>query len=88
MNHRLAGWYFLTASNFEHVPVMQAPERRDTFETHLLNAFGSIDAEIGGWVILPNHYHILAGVDSLDVVSVLLKQLHGTTSREWNLWQK
>ena len=81
---REAGWYFLTAANFEHVPVMQAPGRRDEFETRLLNAFASIDAEIGGWVVLPNHYHIMAGVDSLESVSALLKQLHGTTSREWN----
>lgn len=34
---------------------------------------------------MPNHYHILVGVESLDVVSIILKRLHGTTSREWNL---
>jgi putative transposase len=83
--YREAGWYFLTATNFEHRPVMHAPERRDLFETRLLDAFTSIKADVGGWVVLPNHYHILAGVDSLDLVSALLKQLHGTTSREWNL---
>ena len=83
--HREAGWYFLTAANFEHKPVMQALERRDEFETRVLDAFLPIGADIGGWVILPDHYHILAGVDSLDTVSAILKQLHGTTSREWNL---
>jgi putative transposase len=83
--YREAGWYFLTATNFEHQPVMRTPERRDAFETRLLDAFTSIEADLGGWVVLPNHYHILAGVDSLDSVSAILKQLHGTTSREWNL---
>lgn len=81
---RDAGWYLLTAVNFEHEPLMHAPDRWDEFEIRLLDAF-SIDADIGGWVILANHYHILVGVDSLDTVSALLKQLHGTTSREWNL---
>jgi putative transposase len=83
--YREAGWYFLSATNYEHRPVMHAPERRDEFKTRLLDAFFSIGAEIGGWVVLPNHYHLLAGVDTLDAASVLLKQLHGTTSREWNL---
>ncbi len=64
---------------------MRAPDRRDEFEARLLGEFLSIDAEIGGWVVLPNHYHIVVGVDSLDTVSSILKQLHGTTSREWNL---
>jgi putative transposase len=83
--YREAGWYLLTAANFEHQPIMRAPERRDEFETRLLEAFRSVDADVGGWVILPNHYHVLAGVPSLDTVSALLKSLHGSTSREWNL---
>jgi len=82
--YREAGWYFLSATNYEHTPIMHAPDRRDEFETRLLDACLSINAEIGGWVVLSNHYHLLAGVDTLDAVSVLLKQLHGTTSREWN----
>jgi putative transposase len=83
--YRDAGWYLITAANFEHKPIMHTPDRRDEFEARLLSAFLSVDAEIGGAVILTNHYHILVGVDSLNTVSVLLKQLHGTTSREWNL---
>jgi putative transposase len=35
--------------------------------------------------VLPNHYHILIDVDSLDSVSSALKYLHGTTSRKWNI---
>jgi len=69
---REGGWY------------LHSPDRRDEFEAHLLEAFRSIGADIGGWIVLPNHYHILVGVDSLDPVSRLLKQLHGTTSRLWN----
>ena len=81
---REGGWYFLTAANFQHKPVMHSPDRRDEFETRLLEAFRSIGTDIGGWVILPNHYHIVAGGNSLDTVLQLLKQLHGTTSHRWN----
>ncbi len=83
--YRDAGWYLITAANFEHKPIMHTPDRRDEFETCLLDTFLSADAEIGGSVVLTNHYHILVGVDSLNTVSALLKRLHGTTSREWNL---
>lgn len=82
---RRAGYYLITAANFEHAPIMGAPERRTEFESRLLEAMNSIRADAAGWVILPNHYHFLAGVESLDQVSAALKQLHGNTSREWNL---
>ncbi len=84
--YRGSGWYLLTGTNFEHTSLMHTSDRRDEFEKRLIDAFHSIDAEIAGWVILPNHYHILVvGVESFDNVSVVLKRLHGSTSREWNL---
>ena len=82
---RDAGAYLISAANFEHRPIMSSPERRTQFETRLLDSIQEIAEEITGWVILPNHYHILLAVDSLDAVSETLKYLHGKTSREWNI---
>jgi len=82
---REAGTYIITAANFEHQPVMKTPVRRTEFEVLLLDALKDISDEIMAWVILPNHYHFLAAVQSLDPISVALKHLHGTTSRSWNL---
>jgi putative transposase len=82
---RGAGVYLITAANFEHRAIMSLSERRTEFETRLLNAIKEITEEIIAWVILANHYHILLAVQSLNDVSVALKHLHGTTSREWNL---
>ena len=82
---RDAGAYLISAANFEHRPIMSSPERRTQFETRLLDSIQEIAKEITGWVILPNHYHILLAVDSLDAVSETLKYLHGKTSREWNI---
>jgi len=81
---RESGCYLITAANFEHANIMAAPERRTTFQETLLKGFQEIHAEIIGWVILINHYHILVNVESLDLVSNLLKQIHGSTSHEWN----
>ncbi len=82
---REAGSYLITAANFEHAEVMTSPERRNEFEKRLLAGFYEIRAEIIGWVILLNHYHILVNVESLELVSNLTRQLHGLTAYEWNL---
>jgi putative transposase len=82
--YREAGSYLITAANFEHVAIISSPERRTAFQEILLRGFQEIRSEIIGWVILPNHYHILVNVESLDLVSELLKQIHGSTSFEWN----
>lgn len=64
---------------------MNTPNRRTEFEARLIQAMKEIHAEIIAWVVLPNHYHVLVDVESLDLVSHILKQLHGTTARQWNI---
>ncbi|HEX5809221.1 MAG TPA: hypothetical protein VFY25_11185 [Anaerolineales bacterium] len=64
---------------------MKTPDRRTEFEILLLNTLHEIPNELVAWVILPNHYHFLAAVESLDHISEALKLLHGKTSRLWNL---
>ena len=82
---REAGAYLISVANFEHKAVMKTPARRTEFETLLLNALQEIANELIAWVVLPNHYHILMSIHTFDDVSAALKQLHGTTSREWNI---
>ncbi len=53
--YRAAGRYFITVANFEHAFIMAVPERRTDFEIRLLKAMQEIEAEMYGWVILPNH---------------------------------
>ena len=82
---REAGYYLITAANFEHAPVMDSADRRTEFEMLLPGAMRGIQAELIAWVLLPNHYHMLIDVESLAAVSAALKYLHGKTSRQWNL---
>lgn len=83
--YREAGYYLITAANFEHAPIMAEPDRRSEFESRLIKVMKEIQAEIIAWVVLPNHYHILVDIESLDLVSAALKHLHGSTSRQWNI---
>ena len=82
---RDAGAYLISAANFEHRAIMSSPDRRTGFESRLLNAIKKITEDLIAWVVLPNHYHMLIDVQSLNDVSVILKYLHGTASREWNI---
>jgi putative transposase len=36
------------------------------------------------WVVLPNHYHVLCDVISLESLFQSIAKLHGRTSFEWN----
>lgn len=82
---RDAGCYLITAATYLHAPILERAERRTEFEERLLTAMATHGVQVHGWVILPNHYHVLCTVDSLDRVSEALRRLHGTTSRQWNL---
>ncbi len=64
---------------------MASSERRTEFQEILLNGFQGVGAEILGWVILPNHYHVLVSAESLELISNVIQHVHGVTSREWNL---
>ncbi len=77
--------YLLTAAIFEHAPIMAMPERRTQLQGLLLTELQEAGAEVIGWVILPNHYHVLITVGSLETASGVLKHVHGVTSREWNI---
>ncbi|NQU30503.1 MAG: transposase [Anaerolineae bacterium] len=81
---REAGIYLITAANYEHKHIMDSSERRTDFEHLLLKSFQKEKAEIIGWVILLNHYHLLLNVETLEIVSVLLQHIHGSTSFQWN----
>ncbi len=79
--YRDAGWYCITAANYEHAHVMAASMRRSALEDKLLAELTAVKADVAGWVILTNHYHILVGVESLDHVSLALKRTHGVSAR-------
>ena len=82
---RQAGYYAITAANFDHSPIMALAQRCTDFEAMLLEVLSGIDANVVGWVILPNHYHLLVGLQLLDDFSTAIQRLHGRTSHDWNL---
>jgi putative transposase len=79
-----SGAYCITAANYEHVHIIEPDVRRTTFEAQLLTALDAI-GDVVAWAVLPNHYHVLIALEDFPLLSTALQQLHGTTSRVWNL---
>ncbi|MDQ7779808.1 MAG: transposase [Planctomycetota bacterium] len=65
--------------------MMKKPARLTEFEARLVETLEATKLEMVGWVVLPNHYHALVLVDRLEYVAAAAKQLHGFTSRLWNI---
>lgn len=81
--YREAGVYLLTAATDGRAPVLTAGHRTG-FEQQLIYLFNTVKIHPIAWVILPDHYHVLADVSSLDILSAAIKKLHGAPAYEWN----
>jgi putative transposase len=90
-------FYLLTVACYEHQFHMHSESRRQQLLEMIFDRFGNNQNEgistevlttnlkICGWVILPNHYHLLVNIDNFDILSELFRSIHGITSRKWNL---
>jgi putative transposase len=89
--------YLLTATCYEHQCYMHSEYRRQQLLNMIFGRFGdggdeeesalalTTNITICAWVVLLNHYHLLVEVVNFDALSDLFRQIHGVTSRQWNL---
>jgi len=80
------GVYMISAACYEHRPIMATDERRAEWEAELIDGLGleqGDDIDIRGWVVLPNHYHLLIEGD-LRVFARAIARLHNGTATRWN----
>ncbi len=86
-------FYLLTAACYEHQLHINSEQRQKQLLYLLFEKFTSWGIELRGWVILPNHYHILVYMGSpceelshcYKRVEMVIRGVHGATSRYWNL---
>jgi putative transposase len=78
------GCYMVTAACYQHQAILTTEARRTEWEETLLQ---SIDADglgqLFGWVVLPNHYHLLVQGD-LNEIGHTIGRLHNGKSTQWN----
>ncbi len=63
---------------------MRTPSRRREILDLLFEQSILRDIELQAWVVLANHYHLLAYVPDFEVLGQLFRSVHGPTSRLWN----
>ncbi len=76
--------YLLSATCYNHAIIMQSPNRREELLNAIFKRFIQNGYEIHAWVVLPNHYHVLAHVMEFDLLSSIFRQILGFTSYDWN----
>jgi putative transposase len=78
--------FIITAACYEHAAVLgKSEERMSAFQEALIEACNESAARLRAWCLLPNHYHVLAQTEKIDELRRRIGQLHGRTSRQWNL---
>ncbi|MGA2621579.1 MAG: hypothetical protein ABSF26_28590 [Thermoguttaceae bacterium] len=80
----LPGWYFITAATFEHRMHFQKATELSGLELRLLEAMRQARLFCGGWVVMPNHYHLLVQTPSAATVGKTLGPVHGRSARYAN----
>jgi putative transposase len=78
------GWYLISAATYEHKLHFQSPEELTALERRLLEVIQSVCQDYAGWVVLPNHYHVLVRIENLSSLGRGLGKLHGRSSRYVN----
>jgi putative transposase len=86
-------FYLLTAACYEHQSHINSEGRQKHLLDLLFEQFTACGIELRGWVVLPNHYHVLVylgdacseDLSPYKQVEKVLRRIHGSTSRYWNL---
>ena len=70
------GFRIVTGTCFEHRSILQTTNRLTEFEDQLLGLLTETTHECAAWCVLPNHYHILVKVASIEILTTQLGKLH------------
>jgi putative transposase len=76
--------YLLSAACYGHACHMDSPSRRKELLDELFDVLVSQGVELRAWVVLPNHYHLLASVPDFDVLGDCLRVVHARMALHWN----
>lgn len=82
--HKAEGWFLITTATYEHKHHFSSEEDRVSLFDELMNELQPAGIACSGWVILPNHYHILVQCKPLERISQPLRRVHARTARELN----
>jgi len=82
--YKAEGWFLITAATYEHKHHFTAEEDRAWLLGELFKELEAVQINFAGWVVLPNHYHLLVQCNPLAIISEPLRRVHARTARELN----
>ena len=88
--HNTGDLHFLTFSCIRHRPILGSPEARETFLTILERTRVLYEMAIHGYVIMPDHVHLLVSEPEKATLSLaiqILKQRFSKTRPEQHVWE-
>jgi putative transposase len=74
------GCYFITAATLHHQPLLHSAARRGWFVECVHADADHFGAELVAWVVLPDHYHLIARVPEAATVACWMRRLHTHTA--------
>ncbi|MCK4353067.1 transposase [candidate division WOR-3 bacterium] len=77
--------YMITAATYQKIPYFKSNPNKSYLLDLLYNKFTQADWKIDAWVILDNHYHLLAQAPhNASSLSAIIKEIHKFTAIQFN----
>lgn len=73
--------YFITGATFKKRPLLAAPELKLNLTSIIKDNFLKTGWKLEAYVVLDNHYHLLAVSDKGKDLPLIIKGIHGASSR-------
>ncbi len=79
-------WYIITSATLDHAHLLASDRAKTLVRDKLKTLVEQFELTLRAWVILNDHYHVLLKTKRGEDLSHFFGQLHGSTSRQINLW--
>lgn len=79
-------WYIITAATLNHALFLASERAKALVRDKLKSLIVEFNIKLRAWVILNDHYHLLLKTYRGKDLSRFFGWLHGSTSRQINLW--
>jgi len=73
---------FITTTVNGHKPVFSLPEIADVIVTQISESITYFDCSVVGYVIMPEHIHLLLGMKRIELLSKFIQSLKSLSSRK------
>jgi len=84
----ISGTFLITAACYEHRPIFETFEDLSYLADEMLTSLTAATIQPQAWVFLPNHYHFLAHVEDISLVSEALRLSHSRIATQINGHQR